>query len=249
MPLGITQKGGKFCVTDPAGKQFGCHATKQDAVNQIGAIESNKSKSGMDLAAEDKIRILAADLKAGHGTEEPPIMIMSDGTPEGTHLMIHGQLIDFKRMDIYCSHDPEYPHCSLSITREEADENGLLIEKTLTLRKEPPASPVKGAQKSDPNAKVRNRGNVIFSNTHVKVTDNKDHFPINDANQARNALARVAQFDAAPKWWAGSLKQLQATVRGAVKRKFKGINVTEANSQEGFALFYATGSFRWAREN
>ena len=250
MPLTITTRGGKFCVTDPAGKEFGCHATKQGAVNQIGAIESSKkSKSGMDLAAENRIRILAADLQAEHGTEQPPIMIMSDGTPEGTHLMIHGQLIDFKRMDIYCSHDPEYPHCSLSITREEKDENGLLVEKTLTLRKEPPASPVKSAQKPDPNAKIRNRGDVVFPSGHAKVTDNKDHFPINDANQARNALDRVAQFDAAPKWWSSSLKQLQAVVRGAVKRKFKGINVTEANCQEGFALFYATGSFRWVKEN
>ena len=35
MPLTITKKDGKFCVTDPDGKQFGCHATKKGAVNQI----------------------------------------------------------------------------------------------------------------------------------------------------------------------------------------------------------------------
>lgn len=138
MPLTITKKNGQFCVTDPAGKEFGCHATKSAAIKQIGAIESNKkSKSGLDLAAEDKIRILAADLKGEHGVEQPPIIIMSDGTPEGTHLMIHGSLVIFKRMDLYCSHDSDYPSCSLSITTEDTDTEGLLIEKTLTLRKEP----------------------------------------------------------------------------------------------------------------
>jgi hypothetical protein len=137
MPLTIKRKGGKHCVVDPAGKQFGCHATRQGAVNQIGAIESNKSKSGIDLMAEDKIRILAAELQAAdHGVTSPPIMIMSDGTPEGTELMVHGQVIPFKRVSIYCSNDSEYPHCDISITMEQSDDNGLVVEKTLTLRKE-----------------------------------------------------------------------------------------------------------------
>ncbi len=197
---------------------------------------------------------MAAELEAVHGTEQPPIMIMSDGTPEGTHILIHGQMLAFKRMDMYCSNDPDYPNCSISITMNETDNDGLIIEKTLTLRKEPPAekdSPtLVGQKKADPDAKVRNRGKVVFSSTHAKVKDNKDHFPINDANQARNALSRVAQFNTVPKWWAGSLKQLQAAVRNAVKRNFKSIKVTEANaSNEGFALFYTTGSFRWLKEN
>ncbi len=148
------------------------------------------------------------------------------------------------------SHDPDYPHCSFSITMESTDEDGLLVEKTLTLRKEPPAekaSPISvGQKKADPHAKVRNRGKVIFPSTNAKVKDNKDHFPINDANQARNALSRVAQFDTIPKWWVGSLRQLQAAVRNAVKLNFRSINVTEANAgNQGFALFYTTGSFRW----
>ncbi len=207
------------------------------------------SKSAIDLVAEDNIRIMAAELKAEHGTEQPPIMIMSDGTPEGTHILVHGQLVDFKRMDIYCSHDPDYPHCSFSITMESTDEDGLLVEKTLTLRKEPPAqkdSPLSmGQKKADPEAKIRNRGKVVFASTYAKVKDNKDHFPINDVNQARNALSRVAQFNTVPKWWAGSLNQLQAAVRDAVKHNFKSINITEANAgNKGFALFYTTGSFR-----
>ena len=253
MPLTIKKEGGKFIVTDPSGKKFGTHDTKQGAVNQIGAIESEKRrrhKSGLDLAAADKIRILAAELEPAHGTEQPPIMIMSDGTVEGTHLLLHGQLVPFKRMEIYCSDDKDYPSCSLSITVADVGPDGLEVEKTLRLRKEPQPEPAMSAKKKlDPNAKVRNRGDAVFPSTHSKVKDNKDHFPINDADQARNALSRVAQYSAAPKWWAGSLKSLQSAVRSAVKRKFKKINVTEANCKEGFALFYTTGSFRWAREN
>lgn len=41
-------------------------------------------------------------------------------------------------------------------------------------------------------------------------------YPIEDANHARNALARIAEF--------GSPKQ-KATVRAKVKRKFPGIKV------------------------
>lgn len=246
MPLTIIKKDGQFCVTDPAGKDFGCHATKAEAVKQIGAIESN-SKSGLDLVAEDNIRLMAAELEAAHGTEEPPIMIMSDGTPEGTHLMIHGKMVGFKRMDMYCSHDELYPNCSISITMDETDMNGMIVEKTLTLRKEPPV------EKDSPVAvgrKTRSRGVVIFANENTNVTDKKDHFPINDINQARNALDRVAQLNDTPKWWTGSLRQLQATVRTAVKNKFKNINVTETNAgKAGLALFYTTGSFRWIKEN
>ena len=141
MPLTITKKDGKFCVVDPAGKQFGCHATKKGAVNQIGAIESNKAKSGIDLAVDERIRILAAALATEHEPESPPIVIVSDGSPEGTHLLLHGQLVEATRISLYCSKSADYPHCDLSITVEEAGEDGLVIEKTLTLRKEPPAEP------------------------------------------------------------------------------------------------------------
>lgn len=147
MPLTITKRDGKFCVTDPAGKTFGCHATKQGAVDQIGAIESNKSKSGLEVVAGKRIELLSAELDASHGTEQPPIMVMSDGTPEGTTLMVNGMVVPFKRMDICCSQDPDYPYCDLSITLVEGDQNGLQVEKTLRLRKEPPSEvALKGAQ-------------------------------------------------------------------------------------------------------
>ena len=71
------------------------------------------------------------------------------------------------------------------------------------------------------------RGRCVFQSTNPKVTDNKDHFPINDANQARNALARVAQYDAVPKWYKGTLKALKAKVRSAVRKAYPSIKVTE----------------------
>jgi len=80
------------------------------------------------------------------------------------------------------------------------------------------------AAKLDPNAKVRNRGTVVVPASQAK--DKKDHFPINNANQARNALARVNQYKKAPTWWKGSLESLQKKVRSAVKKKYPKINVT-----------------------
>lgn len=135
MPLTITKKDGKFCVTDPAGKEFGCHASKKEAVDQIGAIESSKAKSGLDLAADERIRILAAGLGEENGM--PPIVIASDGTPEGTHLAVKGQMVPFKRVSLSCSNDPDYPYCDLHVTMEVSDDDGLVVEKSLTLRKEP----------------------------------------------------------------------------------------------------------------
>ena len=137
MPLSIKKKGDEFCVVDPAGKQFGCHATKQGAVDQIGAIESNKAKSAIELAAAHRINLLAAELGTSVAEDQPPIVIVSDGTPEGTMLMLHGQPISAKRLSLYCSSDPDYPHCDLSITIEESSGDGLVVEKTLSLRKEP----------------------------------------------------------------------------------------------------------------
>jgi len=73
----------------------------------------------------------------------------------------------------------------------------------------------------------RRRGDCVFPAEHPKVLDNADHFPINTVSQARNALARCAQYDSAPKWYKGSLASLQKTVRRAVKKKYPSIEVTE----------------------
>jgi len=79
--------------------------------------------------------------------------------------------------------------------------------------------------KTDPKAKVRNRGKVVFPAESSNVKDKKDHFPINDADQARNALARVHQYDKVPSWYKGSLKSLQEAVARAVRKHYKGIDV------------------------
>ena len=89
----------------------------------------------------------------------------------------------------------------------------------------------KAAKKEDPNAAVRNRGNVVFPAGSKKVKDNKDHFPINNADQARNALSRVAQYSSVPPWYSGSLSELQSAVRNAVSRKYKDINVTKGGEE------------------
>lgn len=76
--------------------------------------------------------------------------------------------------------------------------------------------------------KSRTRPKPVFESTHPKVLDNKDHFPIDTAARARNALARVNQYDEAPPWWDGSLESLVSAVVRAVKKQYKDIDVSKA---------------------
>lgn len=76
-------------------------------------------------------------------------------------------------------------------------------------------------EKLDPKAKVRNRGTVCVPASSAK--DKKDHFPINNEAQARNALARVHQYSSAPEWYSGSLKGLQDLVSRKVHSKYPSI--------------------------
>jgi hypothetical protein len=87
------------------------------------------------------------------------------------------------------------------------------LEKTAAKKKE--------KKKLDPKAKLRNRGTVCVPASSAK--DKKDHFPINDADQARNALARVHQYNKVPSWFKGSLKGLQALVNRKVHSKYPSI--------------------------
>lgn len=156
MPLRITKKGNKYCVTDPAGKQFGCHPTKNRAVDQIAAIEISKHKRGASMNDEVKpsveqlvaqrIRVLAQELNKAYGLDAsaPPIAIISDGTAEGTVLLLNGQVTPFTNMDFYCNMgspktecDPygSCASCSMSITLREKGEDGSEINRTITLRK------------------------------------------------------------------------------------------------------------------
>lgn len=78
-------------------------------------------------------------------------------------------------------------------------------------------------EKKDPDAEIRNRGNVIFSAENKKVKDDKDHFPINNINQARNAWSRVNQYSKAPSWYEGSLTEMKEKVKSCVKKKYPSI--------------------------
>jgi hypothetical protein len=88
-------------------------------------------------------------------------------------------------------------------------------------------------KKLDPKAGVRSRGKCVFPSEHPKVEDEKDHFPINNEGQARNALARANQYSSAPKWWKGSLQELVGSVHRAVKKHYKNIDVSEASKRPG----------------
>ncbi len=82
----------------------------------------------------------------------------------------------------------------------------------------------KEKKKLDPKAKVRNKPSPVVPAERAK--DKKDHFPLGSEDQARNALARVMQYDKVPPWYKGSLQGLQEAVRRKVKSKYPGIEVT-----------------------
>lgn len=90
----------------------------------------------------------------------------------------------------------------------------------------------KEKKKLDPKAKVRNRGTVCVPAESAK--DKKDHFPINDEDQARNALARVHQYSSVPPWYNGSLKGLQDLVSRKVHSKYPSIGKSKKKSKKSF---------------
>lgn len=89
---------------------------------------------------------------------------------------------------------------------------------------------------------AQQRGSVVFPSDSSRVNDDKDHFPINDAGQARNALARVAQYSSKPPWFEGTLAELQTAVRNAVSEKFPSIDVSK-ESKDNKKIFKSEYSF------
>ncbi len=79
--------------------------------------------------------------------------------------------------------------------------------------------------------KSRTKPKPIFESIHPKVLDDKDHFPIDTVERARNALARVNQYEEAPPWYDGSLKSLVNTVVKAVHKKYPEIEASKAASK------------------
>jgi hypothetical protein len=88
-------------------------------------------------------------------------------------------------------------------------------------------------KESDPEAGVRNRGKCVFPAEHPKVKDDEDHFPINTAAQARNALARVNQVSKAPSWFKGTVQEMVNAVVRAVKKEYPSIEVSKQAKKPG----------------
>lgn len=82
-------------------------------------------------------------------------------------------------------------------------------------------------EKRGEKADIRSRGECVFKHDHRRVKDNKDHFPINSVKQARNALARVNQYDKSPEWYDGSLQDLNDAVVRVVHKKYKSIDISK----------------------
>lgn len=76
-------------------------------------------------------------------------------------------------------------------------------------------------------AATRNKGHVVFPAESPKVKDDKDHFPINTAGQARNAIARGNQFSSAPDWYKGSAQDLVNAIIRAVKKKYPDMEISK----------------------
>ena len=76
-------------------------------------------------------------------------------------------------------------------------------------------------KKLDPSAAVRNKKDPVVPAGRAK--DHKDHYPVGNINQARNALARVMQYSKCPPWWKGTLKSLQEAVSRKVHSKYPSI--------------------------
>ncbi len=88
-------------------------------------------------------------------------------------------------------------------------------------------------KKKNADAAIRNRGAVVFSANSPKVKDDKDHFPINNASQARNALARASQYSKKPEWYTGTLNELVSRVQKEVKANYPDIKVTDKSKNPG----------------
>jgi hypothetical protein len=88
-------------------------------------------------------------------------------------------------------------------------------------------------KKPDPKAKVRSRGKCCLPAEHPLVKDKKDHYPINDMDQARNALARASGHSSVPDWFKGSLKQLVSIVAKKVHAEYPKIKMTSKSRKPG----------------
>ena len=89
----------------------------------------------------------------------------------------------------------------------------------------------KSKKKLDPKAKDRNRGKCIFPAESSKVNDHKDHYPINNEDQARAALRYAGKQKSAP-WYNGTVEQMQKAVERAVHNAYPGIGKEEKKTKK-----------------
>ena len=88
------------------------------------------------VLASKLISQLAEELGISKAEGAAPIAIMTDGTPEGTMVLVNGQPIAFEGVNLYCCTTGEYPCCDVSVTIGEDAGNGLTVRKTMQLRKD-----------------------------------------------------------------------------------------------------------------
>lgn len=74
-------------------------------------------------------------------------------------------------------------------------------------------------------------GEFIFPAGSKYVKDGDDHFPCANAKCARQAWSRVNQYDKAPSWFNGSLKQMMDMVAKRVEAK--GVDISEGSRSPG----------------
>ena len=80
---------------------------------------------------------------------------------------------------------------------------------------------------------AESRGDCVFKANTGKNKSSKDRFPINNENQARNALARANQYSSVPEWYNGDLQSLVSAVARKVHAKYPGIKETDKSKKPG----------------
>lgn len=103
---------------------------------------SFEDKSGPALLSAAKLASLVATSDGDYTSHTSdiaenaiPIKITTDGTAKGTKLTVNGESIPFKSLYVDCSNG-EFEYCTVSITLDAIDEDGITIEKTLRLRQD-----------------------------------------------------------------------------------------------------------------
>ena len=92
---------------------------------------------------------------------------------------------------------------------------------------------VKNSKKLDQKAEVRNRPSPAFPAESSKVKDKKDHYPLGNENQARNAWARAHQTGGkAPSLYKGTYSSFLSALKRKIKSKFPSIELSDKKTKK-----------------